>query len=280
MQKYNYNVGETIIKIKDVSLKLGGNQILRDINLEIKDITRPDINKPQGQIVSLVGPSGVGKSQLVKIISGLNSTDNCDLTGEVLLGNPLTPITLGQVGVVQQTYPLFEHRTVFGNLKVALRKLPRKERKDKIFAYLEHFGLADKATLYPKQLSGGQRQRVAIAQQLLSSEHFILLDEPFSGLDINMIDKTSEMIVSSSNLDELNTIVIVSHDIVSTCAISDTVWLMGKDKNPDGSWVAGARIKKEYDLMAAGLAWHTDIKDNPEFTEFVKEIRHEFKDLG
>jgi len=273
-----YELEETILKLENVSLTLGDDkvQILRDINLEVKNVTRKTTGLDQGQIVSLLAPSGVGKTQLLKIIAGLNTPD----TGSVLIGHPLEPTRLGKVGVVQQNYPLFESRTVLGNLEVAVRKIPKKEGKEKIDLYLNHFGLLDKKSLYPAQLSGGQRQRVAIAQQLLCSEHFLLLDEPFSGLDINMIEKVSEMIVHIANLDELNTVIIVSHDISATCAISDTVWLLGKERNEQGEWKAGATIRHQYDLMGEGLAWRKDIRDLPQFTDFVKEIRHEFKTLA
>lgn len=269
-----YKFTDTILKVTDVSLTLGGNKILRDINLEIKDVVRPNVE--QGQVVSLLAPSGVGKTQLLKIMAGLNTPD----TGEVLVNVEQKPVKQGQVGVVQQNYPLWDHRTVLGNLKRAGNRLPKGERNEKIGAYLDHFGLTDKKDLWPCQLSGGQRQRVAIAQALLSAGHFILLDEPFSGLDINMIDKVSEMIVNISTLHELNTIIIVSHDIVSTSAISDTLWLMGKEKNPDGTWIEGATIKEQYDLMASGLAWRKDIRNVPEFNNMIKDINLKFKSLA
>ncbi len=100
---------------------------------------------------------------------------------------------------------------------------------------LDRFNLRKQAALYPAQLSGGQKQRAAIAQQLLCSDHFLLLDEPFSGLDVIMIEKVSEMIVEIACTHELNTVIIVSHDIVSTAAIADTLWLMGRDRDANGN---------------------------------------------
>ncbi len=269
-----YTQHDTIVELKDVSLSFGENLILRDINLEIKDVQRVGVE--QGQVVSLLAPSGVGKTQLLKIIAGLNTPT----TGTVRIGQPLAPVKTGEVGVVQQNFPLFDHETVMGNLEIAGRKYAKAERKERIDSYLNHFGLTERKNLYPAQLSGGQKQRVAIAQALLSSEHFLLLDEPFSGLDVNMIDRVSEMIIQISQLHELNTIIIVSHDISSTCAISDTVWLLGKDQNEDGTWKPGARIKTQYDLMKEGLAWQQDIRNMPRFSEFTKEVRNQFKYLS
>lgn len=269
---------QTILKAENISLTLNNNLILRDINLHIEDIVRPGVTT--GQVVALLAPSGVGKTQLLRILSGLIKPT----TGTVLIGDPLAPVKLGEVGVVQQNYPLFEHRTVLSNLSFINKKYSAKEGKEKAEEYLQLFNLWDKRDLYPASLSGGQKQRVAIVQQLLSSNHFILLDEPFSGLDINMTAKVADTIEKIAGLDELNTVVIVSHDIPSTCAISETVWLLGKDRDLDNptpnSWKPGAYIKKEYDLMSSDLAWHKDIWDNPRFNEFVKQIRSEFKDLG
>jgi len=264
---------KTLLKIDNVSLSFGSNLILKNINLEIKDIVRP--NMEQGQIVSLLAPSGIGKTQLLKIIANLQEPT----TGSVSIGESQKPVVLGDVGVVQQNYPLWKHRTVYSNLMRSAGKIPKAERKDKIETYLNHFGLFEKKDFYPANLSGGQKQRVAIAQQLLHADHFVLFDEPFSGLDCLSIDKVSEMLTSISLLDELNTIIIVSHDISSTCAISDTVWLMGRDKNPDGTPIAGAYIKKEYDLIERGLAWEKDIRNMSRFAEFTKEVRNEFKML-
>lgn len=269
-----YKKTNTIIKIKDVSLILGNNLILKDINLEVKDIHRAGFN--QGQVNALLAPSGVGKSQLLKLLAGLQKPNS----GTIEIGHPLKPVCVGDVGVVQQNFPLFDHKTVIGNLQVVSTKFSPSEKKERISAYLHHFNMWDKKDLYPAQLSGGQKQRVAIAQQLLCSEHYLLLDEPFSGLDVNMIDTVLEMLTQISQLHELNTIFIVSHDISSACAVSDTVFLLGKDRNPGGGWEAGATIKKQYDLIERGLVWDKNIRNSPKFSEFTKEIRNEFKNLG
>jgi NitT/TauT family transport system ATP-binding protein len=280
-----YEEKETILKIENLSLTLNGNQILRDINLHVEDVIRPGVS--QGQVIALLGPSGIGKTQLIRSLSGLYCTDmntkdktTFNLQGSVKIGIELEPVALGKVGVVQQNYPLFEHRTVLSNLSFHNKKVSNADAKVKAEEYLNLFGLWEHRDKYPAQLSGGQRQRVAIVQQLLSSDHFILLDEPFSGLDINMIAKVSDTICKISCLDELNTVIIVSHDIAATCAISDTVWMLGKDKNPDGTFVPGAYIKHEYDLMAAGLAWDPGIREMPRFSSFTREVRAKFKDLG
>jgi len=276
MSKYAYEKKNVILDIDKICLTLGGNEILRDVSVQIQDIVRPDTT--QGQIVGFLGPSGVGKTKLFEIMAGLLQPTS----GTVRLGSPLEHVRVGRVGVVQQNYPLFQHRTILGNLLVGLESnpgVPESKRRARALELLEKFGLSSKRDAYPAQLSGGQRQRIAIAQQLACSGRFLLLDEPFSGLDPNMVDEVSRMLVEVANLDELNTIVIVSHDIASTAAIADTLWVMGRDRTPKGDIVPGAYIKHVYDLMERELCWREDAKESPRFLELIHEVRGLFKDL-
>ncbi|MEY4925606.1 MAG: hypothetical protein RI894_42 [Bacteroidota bacterium] len=276
MSEKTYYKTNTILKVEDVSLNLGGNQILRDVNVEVKDIWRNN-GQTQGQIVGFLGPSGVGKTKFFEILAGLIKPT----TGAVRINTTLDPVVVGNVGVVQQNYPLFQHRTVWGNLEVAAEKNIKDaaERKNRINEMLERCNLQNHYNYYPAQLSGGQKQRVAIAQQLLCTDRFLLLDEPFSGLDINMIDEISEMIVEISNRHQENTVIIVSHDIVSTAAIADTLWVMGRERDAQNKIIPGAKIRYNYDLCEMGLAWQSDIKKQPEFTNLINEIRDSFASL-
>lgn len=263
-----------ILKVENVSLKFGDKLILRDINVTVKDVVRDAAIT--GQVVGFLGPSGRGKTQLFRILAGLNPPT----TGTVLVNGK--PVQAGDVGVVAQNYPLFMHRTVQSNLELGAAKLTltKKDKQDKIKMYLEKFKLTDKADFYPASLSGGQKQRVAIIQQLLCSEHFLLLDEPFSGLDINMIKEVSDVILNIASLDELNTIIIVSHDIPSTVAIATHLWILGYDYDEQGKSIPGARIKYVEDLMAQGISWqYPQVFELPEFNEVVKGIRNAFNTL-
>src|SRR5262249_5311346 len=143
-------------------------------------------------------------------------------SGSVLIGEKLVPVQRGMVGVVAQNYPLFEHRTVAGNLELAARSagLSRKDASEKAASYLKQFNLENHADSYPCQLSGGQRQRVAIAQQFLCSERLVLMDEPFSGLDLIAVDKVSRLICEVANSDELNTVIIVTHDVAAAVTVA------------------------------------------------------------
>jgi len=186
----------------------------------------------------------------------------------------------GAVGFVQQRYPLFNHRTLVDNLLVAAeRKYNPAEARQQVEAYLERFCLTPHRKKYPAHLSGGQRQRAAIAQQLLCSDHLILLDEPFSGLDIAMIDEVKKIIVEVTTMDELNTVIIVSHDIVTTTALADRLWLLGYERDAAGNLLPGATINQhhQYNLAEMGLAWHPNVEAEPEFAQFVENIKEEIR---
>src|SRR5215470_15435947 len=108
-----HSYGETILKAENISQTLGGCVVLRDVNLEIKDVRRP--GHVAGQVVGLLGPSGIGKTSLFRILVGLDAPEK----GKVLLGEPPVEVRRGMVGVVAQNYPLFANRSVLGNLMVA-----------------------------------------------------------------------------------------------------------------------------------------------------------------
>ena len=260
-----YKKAEILLKVEDVNLFYGEKQILRDINFEIKNIVRPDVN--QGQVISLIGRSGIGKTQLFRLLSGLSKPTS----GSILI-NENQPVQAGDMGVVFQNYYLFEWRTIYTSLELAAKKNPALKGKEKqaIQKFAEDFNLVDHLKKYPKELSGGQRQRASIIQQMLNGTNFLLLDEPFSGLDILVLDKVVELLINVSLSDELKTIIIVSHDIGTSVAISDTVYILGQQEEKPG-----ATIKKEIDLCERGLAWDKNIRSQKEFIDTLKEIKAE-----
>lgn len=260
-----YVTTEPVLVLKDISLEFGEKKILRSINLDVLDI---ESSNTVGQVVTLLGRSGVGKTQLMKIIAGLQRPT----TGQVLISKKMTPVKAGMVGMVLQTYPLFMHRTVMGNLLLV------SSNKELILNYLEEFDLIDHKDKYPKNLSGGQKQRVAIVQQLLCSSHLILLDEPFSGLDPVATEKLCQNISKVANHDSENTVIISSHILEPSLAISDEVWMIGHEKNGDDK-IPGATVIQEYNLAEMGLAWQPGIRENHSFVELTKEIRNKFYEI-
>ena len=252
-----------LLAANNINLAFDEKIILRDINFSIKDIVRPGMQ--QGQVVSLIGRSGIGKTQLFKILSGLQRPT----AGSVTINGDKT-VQAGDMGVIFQNYYLFEWRTVYQSLLLASKKnnLLKGKEKEMIGHYVAAFNLEDALQKYPQQLSGGQRQRASIIQQLLKGSNFLLLDEPFSGLDVCVLDKVTDLLLQVSVSDELKTLIIVSHDISTSVAISDTVIILGNEAGKPG-----ATIKKEIDLIERDLAWKTNIKKEKAFIETVEEIK-------
>ncbi|HET6764547.1 MAG TPA: ABC transporter ATP-binding protein [Longimicrobiaceae bacterium] len=273
--EYAYERRGTLLEVQDVSFARGGVPILKDVNARIDDLVRPGMS--QGQIVGLLGPSGVGKTTLFRILAGLLKPD----TGSVKVGAQGLPTSPGMVGVVAQNYVLLDHRSVGQNLEIAARqgRLTPADAKARIDDYLSRFELAPHRDKFPQQLSGGQRQRVAIAQQLLCSDHYLVMDEPFSGLDVVAQERVQKLLVEVANTHEENTIILVTHDVSAAVAVCDTIWLMGRDRTPENEPVPGARVMEVLDLIDMDLCWHAEIQKQPGYAELVRRIKDRFHTL-
>lgn len=287
---------EVLLDIQNVSLKFGDKLVLREVNARITNVERPDA--VQGQVICFLGPSGIGKTQLSRVIAGLQKPTS----GMVMLpsgqayddsGTPVSrndpgasyradvPTRAGKVGMVPQNYWMPEYLTVRDQLSLAGRQgqLTPPQLHEKGNRFIELFGLQPYLTLYPAELSGGTRQRVAIARQMMCVGHYLVMDEPFSGLDPIMKAKASEAITTLASLDSLNTIIIVTHDISEGLSVADTVWLMGYERDELGQLLAGARIVERHDLAAEDLCWRPDIQSDPRFLEFVSHVKARFTTL-
>jgi ABC-type nitrate/sulfonate/bicarbonate transport system ATPase subunit len=274
-----YGLGELILSIKGVRVELGGNLILRDVNLSVRNITRADCI--QGQIVALLGPSGRGKTQLFRRIAGLDKPT----AGEIRLGPEQRLVDPGTVGVVFQDYTLFEHMTVRANLETAgaQTNLQKDQVSDLIGQYLEAFSLTKWSKHYPAQLSGGQRQRVAIMQQLIRNAanpngFLLLMDEPFSGLSPEMVEQVCNIIVQVTNLNEMNTTIVVTHDVSAAVQVADMIILLGLEKNEQGL-IPGATIVETVNLAEIGLSWRPDIMDLEATHQLIRKIKMSFREI-
>jgi NitT/TauT family transport system ATP-binding protein len=260
---------ETLLTIDKVSKSFELNNgkrlpVLTEVSLSVQNIQ----HKPQ--ILSILGPSGGGKTTLLRILAGLDKPD----TGTVSLNGEsgeMKPVRVGDIGVVFQRYPLFDDRNVLQNLvEPAINGgLSSGDAKQKAEKFLVEFGLENQISSFPLQLSGGQRQRVAIAQQLIQDRHYVILDEPFSGLDPNNINNVIKLLQRIANQHTKNTFIIVTHDITSALIISDRVVILGRTAANEGS-----RLVKEYDLIREGLAYQEHIEDLQRFQEIRKEIKY------
>jgi NitT/TauT family transport system ATP-binding protein len=263
-----------LLHVENVSQKLGGNQILQGLTFEVRDRVRP--GAVTGQVVGLLGPSGVGKTRLLRIISGLDQPD----AGNVL-GPDGKPLPAGSVGVVFQNYLLLRHRTVLGNLLTAgsAGGMQAEEAKRRSADLLRRFGLLERSKFYPAQLSGGQRQRVAIAQQLVHQKRLLIMDEPFSGLDPHALDNVIKLLYEVAHQHEHNTIIVITHDIRASMMLCDTLLLLGRDRDAAGKVISGARIQEELDLAELGLAWRENVELDPKFVELERQIKARFEQL-
>lgn len=277
---FQYRTTDTLVKVTDVSLKFGDKLILKPTSIEVRDIVRP--NSTQGQVIGILGPSGIGKSQFSRILAGLQMpTTGSVLISDLTSEHKMLPAAPGRVGMVAQSYPLFNHRTVMGNLMVALERSEEAapQKASRIKTYLELFNLVGKEKSYPCELSGGQRQRVAIIQALLCNEHFLIMDEPFTGLDPITKDTVCDTINKVATLHEHNTIFVVAHDIEALIMISDCLWLFGRERDDKGAFIPGATILKKYNLIERDLAWRPDVSTTREFADFRNEVKSQFQNL-
>lgn len=205
-----------MIKLENVHKSFGKNEVLKGINLHIK----------QGQVVVIIGPSGSGKSTVLRTMnyleeptSGKVIVDGMDLSDKKKLND-----VRAEVGMVFQNFNLFPHMTVMENLTLAqtkVRKTSMEEAKKIGQALLDRVGLADKANAYPDSLSGGQKQRVAIARALAMKPKVMLFVEPTSALDPEMVSEVLD--VMKSLAEEGMTMVIVTHEMGFAKKVADRV---------------------------------------------------------
>ena len=212
-----------MIKITNLHKKFDQLEVLRGIDLEIQ----------KGEVVAVIGPSGTGKSTLLRCINYLEQPEQGTIAiGEVSVdAQSSTPKEIKalrhQSAMVFQSYNLCPHKTVLENVTLApikVLKVPREQAERDGRAYLERVGLSDKVDKYPDQLSGGQQQRVAIARALNMHPKIMLLDEPTSALDPEMVQEVLDVIKS---LAETNmTIVMVTHEMGLAREAADKVVFM------------------------------------------------------
>ena len=258
----SYEQKDTILHVENLSVAYGEKVIISDINFHEKDTVRAD--KSQGQIIAFLGRSGRGKSTLFRTLTGLEKPT----TGRVLIPDHSKPVTDGQqpakivqegdVGFVDQKYTLFRHKTVYNALRFALRRSPldAKEKEEKIMQYLHDWGLEKSKNQHPIFLSGGQRQRTAILEQLLSSGYYMVLDEPFSGLDVGNIMSVKKAFQLINDSHDLNTIIFSTHDIELAVELADSIYVLGYPPGKEGNLHPVGTILKHFDLKQMGLAWH------------------------
>ncbi len=203
-----------MLTIKNLS-KTFHRRVLDSVSLTVKE----------GEIAFLLGSSGVGKSTLLRILSGLEKPDS----GTIIYNNAPLANKHGEVGMVFQQFNLFENMSVEGNITFALEKVAKispEDAKKQAHALLEKYDLLDKAPLSVHKLSGGQKQRLAIARTIAMRPHILCLDEPTSALDPMLTNYVAQSIQNLAR--EKYVVLVASHDTALLKQLDCTIYLMQK----------------------------------------------------
>jgi iron(III) transport system ATP-binding protein len=207
-----------LLQLNDVQQTYGEHIVINGLSLRLQ----------AGSIGCLLGPSGCGKTTALRCIAGFESVT----AGEILLnGRSVSSATISlppeqrQIGMVFQDYALFPHLNVAANIGFGLHQLPRTERERRVDELLNVVQLDEVPKKYPHELSGGQQQRVALARALAPRPSLILLDEPFSNLDVSLRERLS-LEVRDILKGQGMTAILVTHDQAEAFAIADEIGVM------------------------------------------------------
>jgi len=249
------------IELRDVAKRFptpsgGVFTALKGLNLQVAP----------GEFAAVVGPTGSGKSTTLALIAGLEPPS----AGEVLVGGrPVNGVGEG-IGYVFQTDAVFPWKTVLENVAAGPRYhgMGGRDARDRARQWISRVGLAGFEDRYPHQLSGGMRKRVALAQSLINGPQILLMDEPFSALDVQtrslMENELLALWASTSAC-----VVFVTHDLEEAIALADRVFVL----------TAGpATVKGNYLVDIPRPRNVSEIRFDPRFAEIYKEIWNDLRD--
>jgi polar amino acid transport system ATP-binding protein len=211
---------EFILEVEDIHKKFGSSEVLKGVSFKIK----------KGETACFIGPSGTGKSTLLRCINQLTIPDS----GRIFLnGEEVTHAGSGinyfrqKIGMVFQNFFLFDHLTAVRNVEIALlkvKKMSAKEAREKAMSELSQVGMEDWADHYPAELSGGQAQRVSIARALAMDPDVMLFDEPTSALDPELTREVLE--VMKKLVLQGMTMLVVTHEMGFACSVASKILFM------------------------------------------------------
>lgn len=245
---------DTIIAIEKLNkaFKKASTQdllVLKEINFKLQD----------GEIVALLGKSGSGKSTLLRIIAGLIAPSSGQISYR---GQPVTKPVAG-IAMVFQSFALMPWLTVLQNVELGLEAqgIPREERRRRAIEAIDIIGLDGFESAFPKELSGGMRQRVGFARALVINPDVLLMDEPFSALDVLTAENLKSDLLELWQEKKTNTngILLVTHNIEEALMLADRIVILDSDPG---------QIRAE---LRVGLA-HPRNADTPEFRALMDKI--------
>ena len=203
-----------MLELRNISKKFGDKQILKDFNLIV----------PEKQVLAIVGPSGGGKTTLLRMLAGLETIDS----GQVIYNGEILDVTelekRNLLGFVFQDFQLFPHLSVLENLTLSpihTMNISKEEAEEKAQGLLARLGLSEHAKAYPYSLSGGQKQRVALARAMMINPEIIGYDEPTSALDPALRLEVEKLILQNREMGM--TQIVVTHDLQFAENIADSI---------------------------------------------------------
>jgi polar amino acid transport system ATP-binding protein len=218
-------MAEVVLRADGVRKRYGELEVLKGVSFEVD----------RGQVKVIIGPSGSGKSTLLRCLAMLEAPDAGDVYLETERLTALSEKQLAphrsEVGMVFQRFNLFQNMTALANVMcglIAVRRLPKREARERALEFLGRVGLADKASQYPDELSGGQQQRVAIARALVMRPKAMLFDEPTSALDVELVREVLDVMESLAR--EGMTMVVVTHELRFAQHVAGAVLMMDEGR--------------------------------------------------
>lgn len=209
---------DSLLKLSRIHQSYHQQEIIKHLSLELK----------KGEIGCLLGPSGCGKTTVLRCIAGFESISSGEIVinGKAVCNSDFNlPPEQRRIGMVFQDYALFPHLTVSANIGFGLQQRTKAERSHRINELIATVGLTEVSDRYPHELSGGQQQRVALARALAPKPDLLLLDEPFSNLDISLRERLS-LEVRDILKDQHTTAMLVTHDQAEAFSVADIIGVM------------------------------------------------------
>ena len=212
------SLSKTMLSLTDVSIRYGAESVVHNASFTLN----------AGQIGCLLGPSGCGKSTLLRGIAGFEQIHHGEIRMQSnILSSPLTTVSpeLRKIGMVFQDFALFPHLTISENISFGLHRWQNSDRSHRVAQLLHMVGLSELGHRYPHSLSGGEQQRIALARALAPKPKLLLLDEPFSSLDVELRQTLVPEVRQILQQEQISAI-LVTHDQMEAFAMADQIAVM------------------------------------------------------